>query len=199
MSPSRSIAIDYADGRRRLLVDGIVQSVEVGSEEQPAGFWPAMLPSRRPRRVLLLGLGGGTVAQLLRQRFGPLPITGVDDDPEIIALAREQFALDNAVSEVVQADAFAALCADRGRYDLILVDLFRGEELPVVAASRPFLRRLCRTLSPGGLLIWNLHRDRRGILLRRRLRQRLRQERAVLVGLNLVLHLRRRSARRCDD
>ena len=37
-----------------------------------------MLPQERPSNVLILGLGGGTIAQFLTQRWGPLPITGVE-------------------------------------------------------------------------------------------------------------------------
>src|SRR3954454_19502731 len=75
-------------GRTALLVDGVVQSVAVSSPDQADGYWWDMLPDVRPRRALLLGLGGGTVAQLLQQRFGDVALVGVESDERVLTLAR---------------------------------------------------------------------------------------------------------------
>src|SRR5262249_9757703 len=53
------------------------------SEPQPGpnrGYWGLLLPTRCPRRALLLGLGGGTVAHLLTQRCPNTVITGIEHD-----------------------------------------------------------------------------------------------------------------------
>ena len=47
-----------------------------------------------PRDALLIGLAGGTVARQLTAAYGPIPIDGVEIDPEIDDVAREYFALD---------------------------------------------------------------------------------------------------------
>src|SRR5918911_1004314 len=78
-SPSRA-RIGEDDGRRALLVDGVVQSVEVEAGRQVDGYWAALLPSVRPRRALVLGLGGGRVVPLLHRRFGPTAVVGVEAD-----------------------------------------------------------------------------------------------------------------------
>src|SRR5919199_876209 len=88
-------------GRPALAIDGNVQSVAVGAGAAPSGYWPAMLPDRPPRDALLLGLGGGTIAHLLSGTFGPLPIVGVDDDPDVVALGRAHFGLDLPNLEIV--------------------------------------------------------------------------------------------------
>src|SRR5690242_7661012 len=49
-------------GRKVLRVGGVIQSVHVDETYEP-DVWDAMLPERRPERVLILGLGGGTMAQ----------------------------------------------------------------------------------------------------------------------------------------
>ena len=59
------------DGRPVLLVNGAVQSVLA---DDPEGYWQRMVPDVKPRRALLLGLGAGTVARLLHERFGEVPL-----------------------------------------------------------------------------------------------------------------------------
>ena len=93
-------------GRPVLRVGGVIQSVGV-NETYQADIWDAMLPRERPANALILGLGGGTIASLLAQRFGALPITGVERDPAVVWLARHEFGLDAlAHLHIVVADAF---------------------------------------------------------------------------------------------
>ncbi len=150
------------EGQRALLVDGIVQSVAVeGPTLHGPGYWPAMLPDARPRHALLLGLGAGTIAHLLVGRFGPLPIVGVEADPEVLALARAEFGLDLPSLTVVEGDAFEYVAACTERFDYVAVDLYRGAELQARVLARPFLRSLKRLLLPGGQVYVNLFLDRR--------------------------------------
>ena len=64
-------------GRRALLVQGVVQSVALEGPGAREGYWGRMLPDVRPTRALILGYGGGTLAHLLHDRFGPLQIVVV--------------------------------------------------------------------------------------------------------------------------
>src|SRR6476660_2731631 len=89
------------EGRLALFVDGVVQSVAAEGREVE-GYWAALLPSVRPRRALVLGLGGGTVVHLLRRRFGELAVVGVDDDGEVLALARAELGLEQPGLAVVE-------------------------------------------------------------------------------------------------
>ncbi len=185
------VAAGERDGQFVLLVDGVVQSVRVQSVEIGRGYWPAMLPSTRPRSALILGLGGGTIAHLLTLSFGNLPIVGVDDDPAVLALARERFALDElAHLKVVQADAYAFVAACRERFDYVAVDLFRAGEVPREATASPFLRDIRRLLTPDGLAVFNLARDRRAARRIHRLGRIFLLEKQILVGFNVVVHCR---------
>ena len=184
--------MEVADGETRLVVDGAVQSVALRTGERPRGYWPAMLPRRRPSSALVLGLGGGTIVQLLWERFGPLPIVGIDDDRAVLELGRRRFGLDRPELMAIQADARQYVRACRRRFALVIVDVYRGERLPDWASGRDFVRRVRSLAEPGGTVVWNLHRDRRGASLRRRAVAGMLLERRVLAGLNLVLHLRRR-------
>jgi len=114
-------------GRRALFVDGVVQSVD--PDDAASGYWNAMIPDDRPASALLLGVGGGTIAQLLTRKFGPLPITGVDESSDVLEVAREQFGLTLPDLTLVQADAFVYVHHTEDRFDFIAVDLYRGNRL----------------------------------------------------------------------
>ncbi|MHB8578217.1 MAG: spermidine synthase, partial [Dehalococcoidia bacterium] len=153
------------DGLQALVIDGVVQSVRISNDApEPRGYWPALLPDERPQRTLILGFGGGTVAQLLLRRFGawpPIEITGVDDDAAVLIFAADTFAAAQTGPRLVQADAagFLRACHERGeRFDLIVVDLFRDGRVPDGICSRRFLGLLRDALAPGGLVSFNLDR-----------------------------------------
>lgn len=149
------------DGRRALLVDGVVQSIAVEPGDAVDGYWAALLPRTRPRQALVLGLGGGTIVHLLRQRFGTVAVVAVEIDPEVLALARAELGLDLAGLEVVRGDAFAFVQHCRMRFDYVCVDLYRGGQLDRRVLGRPFLRSLKALAMPGAEIAFNLVRDRR--------------------------------------
>lgn len=159
-----------------LEVGGVVQSVSVpaegaeglgadlGGEPRPApggGYWGLMLPPGCPRRTLLLGLGGGTVAALLARRCPGAEIIGVERDPSVLAVARSMLGLDDVPRLlVVQADAFVWVAehaaTEPGAYDLICLDLFNAGRLVPGALAEPFLGQVAALLAPGGTLSVNL-------------------------------------------
>ena len=175
------------EGQRALLVDGVVQSVAVEGPHLGPGYWPSMLPDVRPRRALLLGLGGGTIAHLLVRRFGPIPMVGVEVDPEVLALARAEFALDLPSLSVVEADALAYVAACAERFDYVCIDLYRGAELERGVLARPVLRAIKRLLIPGGLAVFNLFRDRRTARRLHRLQQVFTWAEAETISKNVVV------------
>jgi spermidine synthase len=61
----------------------------------------------------------------------------------------------------VCADAFAFIKADRETYDLIIVDLFFGREVPEAVTSSDFLQQCKARLQPGGHLVLNYMVNRR--------------------------------------
>jgi spermidine synthase len=85
-----------------------------------------LLPRTRRPRVLLLGLGGGSVGRALRVLAPEAEIVGVERDAEVLRLARRHFGLDRIGLELVVADALAYLKRERRRFDMIVEDLFVG-------------------------------------------------------------------------
>jgi spermidine synthase len=151
------------------------------------GYWELMLPIDCPRRALIVGLGGGTVAALLARRCPVVQIVGIERDQTVFALARTDFGLDEIAGlTVVVADAFTDIPAraerEPGRYDFICLDLYEGGRLTPGTLATAFLRQLAALLSPAGTLSVNLfttsrlgeqlHRLRRVFVVERELRTR---------------------------
>jgi len=180
------------DGRPALLVDGVVQSVAPRDRDDQPGYWAAMLPSARPARSLLLGLGGGTLVHLLRYRFGPTPIVAVDDDAALIAFALTTLGIGGPGLEVVCADAFDYVAHVEGRFDYVAVDLYRGAVMSHGVLGKPFLRRLRALTSPGGLVAVNLFHSRRTPDALRRIGKVFPRVDPVVVGRNCVARCRPR-------
>lgn len=146
-------------GRPVLRVGGVIQSVGV-NETYQADIWDAMLPRERPANALILGLGGGTIASLLTQRFGALPITGVERDPAVVWLARREFGLDDLPHlSIITADAFAWVARCDQRFDAICVDLYTAGKMAHGVLGAGFLRDLRRLLTPHGEVAFNLWRS----------------------------------------
>jgi spermidine synthase len=147
--------VQVEDGRVVLRVGGVIQSVAV-DESYESDVWDAMLPQERPANALILGLGGGTIAQFLTQRWGPLPITGVERDPSIALIARHAFGLEQLPHvRIVVADAFEFVGDCRERYDLICVDLYVAGKMAHGVLDPAFLRAIARLLSPDGTAAFN--------------------------------------------
>jgi len=156
-SGSRPV-VRVEDGRTILRVGGVIQSVGV-DEEYTTDVWDAMLPATRPASVLILGLGGGTIAQLLTRRWGPLPITGVERDPAVALLARGVFGLEALPHVRIEvADAFSYVRACRETFELICVDLYVAGKLVHGVLEPAFLRQIGWRLTPEGTATFNFWR-----------------------------------------
>ena len=186
----QAVRIGEDGGRAALLVDGVVQSISPEDGLSLGGYWAAMLPDEPPRRALILGLGGGTLASLLRARWGALPIVGVDDDATILAVAREAGWLPTGGLDIVVCDAFEYVQACAERFDYVAIDLFRGPRMPGRVFGKPFLRRVRGLLGPRGRLAVNLFRDRRQAERVNRIALFFDIRRQVDVGGNVIVHAR---------
>ncbi|GAC1330368.1 MAG: hypothetical protein NVSMB2_29000 [Chloroflexota bacterium] len=180
-------------GRKALLVDGIVQSISPEDGVQVGGYWAAMVPREvRPKRALILGLGGGTLAQLLRARWGDVEMVGVDDDPAVIATASSIGWLPLGGLDIEIGDAFAFVQSCRRRFDYVAIDLFRGERLARRAFGQPFLKGVRELLDSRGWVVVNMFDDAQATDRIERIATLFAVQRREIVGGNIVLHARRR-------
>jgi spermidine synthase len=106
----------------------------------------------------MLGLGGGSIPVYLG-RFMPEPtITTVEIDPGVITAAKTYFGLrETPRMRYRDGDARVFLNRHADRYDLILVDAYRGGYVPVHLLTREFYTLLKQRLTPGGAVAFNVH------------------------------------------
>lgn len=164
------IQVVEQEGRRSLILNEghAVHSVYDPDELLTGGPWdyfmlaPLLVSADgpvAPRDALLIGLAGGTAARQITAAFGPIPIDGVEIDPEIDTIAREYFALDELtnVSPIVADGRYALKTSDRD-YDLIGVDAYRQPYIPFQLTSREFFQEVSDHLRPGGVVVVNAGR-----------------------------------------
>ena len=159
--------VDDAGGTRSLVVDETFASFYRPGEVATHCVWDAIaapilwLPPERRRRILILGLGGGSVARLARALSPDAEILGIELDREVVRLARRHLDLDALDIEVEIADAFEWLQtapANDGRFDVILEDIFIGEGDDVHKPDwipEPAHRLAWKRLARGGVFVSN--------------------------------------------
>jgi len=108
----------------------------------------------RVRDVLVLGTGLASAVHVL-DRYGYRPrFTLVEIDALVLDWAVE-FLPEGTVATPVCANAFGFIATDEQIYDLIIVDLFFGREVPAVVTQHRFLQQCRSRLEPGGHLVLN--------------------------------------------
>ncbi len=125
----------------------------------PLGDIFATLPDRAPRRVAVVGLGTGTTAAYGQpgERW-----TFYEIDPGIVRVARNPrlftYLRDSpAETRVVLGDARLRLAdAPPGAYDLIVLDAFTSDAVPVHLLTREALELYLSRLAPGGRIAFHI-------------------------------------------
>jgi spermidine synthase len=112
-----------------------------------------------PERILILGLGGGTLARLVEKAFPNAKVEAVEIDPGVFWMARTFLSYTPSKNtQVVLRDARAVVQERRGntRYDLVFVDCFGSDHIPPHLLRPEFLGELAEILTDQGVLATNL-------------------------------------------
>ncbi len=112
---------------------------------------------RNINSALIVGFGAGTIAGIISKKINDkCKITGIENDAKIIEYANTYFDLKQFENlNLIKEDAFnyAANCQDK--FDLIVIDLFVENRVPVKAKQLAFLKDLKNALKDNGLLFFN--------------------------------------------
>jgi spermidine synthase len=158
------IHVTELDGVRRLyLNEGLaVHSLWRRNSVLTGGEWDTYLAvppliGRPLRTVAILGNAGGTTARAMGVFYPRARIDGVELDPDVTAVGRRYFGLDdNPRLHVITADARPFLRSTKKRYDLIVVDAYRPPYVPFYLTTREFFRLVRSRLAPGGAIVLNV-------------------------------------------
>lgn len=112
-----------------------------------------------PRRILVIGVGGGSIPSALARLLPAARIDAVDIDPAVIEVAQRffGFAPDGRLRAHAQdgRDFVREALAQGQRYDAVLLDAFDAEGIPPTLFDRDFLSAVRTLLTPGGALLAN--------------------------------------------
>jgi len=164
-SPFALITVSEADGKRYISIGGQEQSaVDLGDKRQWVYKYTYLLSLAllshttavpdRPLRCLILGLGGGSLADFLADTFPQWQIRVVEIDPAMIRLARRYFPLNQRI-EIIRADGRAFLQQTREKYDVIVMDAFGETFIPPALYTLEFFTLMKSRLNPQGLVLMN--------------------------------------------
>jgi spermidine synthase len=110
-----------------------------------------------PERILIVGLGGGTIPGFLHKHYPRATIDVVDIDPDVVHVAKRFFGFrEDATMHAHVADGRRFIEECRNPYDLIFLDAFGTENIPYHLATREFLQAVRRALRPKGVAVGNV-------------------------------------------
>ncbi|WP_342380783.1 fused MFS/spermidine synthase [Myxococcus stipitatus] len=112
-----------------------------------------------PRRILMVGVGGGALPMFLRATFPAAHIDAVDCDAEVLDVARRYLGFREDLRLHAHLEDGRRFIETPGpAYDVILLDAFGPRGAPRALSTWEFLRAVRARLAPGGVAVSNVHR-----------------------------------------
>ena len=146
--------------------DHVQSSMKVGKPHELAGEYTRcmmafLLFHPRPQRIVMIGLGGGSLAKFIYYEMPDASITIVEVNPKVVAAARSHFHLprDDERLPVVIAEGGRYVAAHRATADVLIVDGFDANGQAPSLCTQSFYDDCFAALRPGGILVVNLLGD----------------------------------------
>jgi spermidine synthase len=119
----------------------------------------SLLVKPDPKRVLVIGLGGGTLPMVLRDLFPTLVIDVVEIDPAVTRVAEKFFGFKRDTNLSVHEEdgrVFVKKAIRAGtKYDIVMLDAFEDEYIPEHLSTREFLLEVKSIMTPDGVVAAN--------------------------------------------
>jgi spermidine synthase len=117
-----------------------------------------LLFAPRPAEVLMIGLGGGSLAKFIHHRMSQTRVRVIEVSERVVTIARQQFNVpaDGDTFEVIVADGAEHVRREDVHADVLMLDGYVADSHVAQLASKPFYSACLRRLNPGGVLVVNL-------------------------------------------
>lgn len=116
----------------------------------------ALLLQPAPRRIGLVGLGGGSQAKFCLRHLPDARIEAFEIDPRVLAMRRDFHVPEDDRLHVVHGDASLLVPQRRGAYDLLLIDGYDTSGIPAALSTQAFIDACRDALDTRGALATNL-------------------------------------------
>jgi spermidine synthase len=134
---------NYSYGNLHVVFDEVFRAENIGQKQY--------------NHILLLGMGAGSVIDLLKNNYNQKQqFTAVEIDAEIIQVSRQYFNLDGYNNcSVINQDAFDFVFETKDIYDLIIVDIYIDLDIPSQFESEEFISQLFHICDTNGIIMFN--------------------------------------------
>jgi len=159
-SPYGEIRVVDDGGFRYLLVDGAIRAaVDTSLGRESAMPHVNVIDVARdfhdgPGKLLLIGLGGGSVAK--HYQTSGWAVDAVEIDPLMVSVAGRFFGFDSTDVRVSRMDGRQFVAAAADTYDVIVIDAFGSSSIPVHLLTKEAFGLIASRLGPRGTLAVNV-------------------------------------------
>ncbi len=159
VSEYHTLELTWNNGK--LLLDSAFANYSYGNLHKvfQMAFKQSKLVVSPTANVLLLGLGGGSIIEILEYEYSfKGQITAIEIDKTVISLYRDVFASQhNTQLNIVEQDALNWVNnpTELGKFDLIICDLFIDLEMPEFMYSSSFYQKIKNKLNEKGTVYVN--------------------------------------------
>jgi spermidine synthase len=109
------------------------------------------------KRILMIGLGAGSISTYLARAMPDAQIDVVELDPGVIDAGKKYFGLQETDKvHFIESDGRVYLNRHKELYDLILLDAFRELGIPFHLLTKEFDALVKEHLTAGGAMAWNV-------------------------------------------
>lgn len=119
----------------------------------------AAISHEAPKRILIIGLGGGSLPRAFNRLWPEAEIMSVEIDVAVVKAAQKWFGYsENSRIKTGIADARVFVkraLKNKQQWDLVVLDAFNGDYIPEHLLTREFLEEVRGVLAPGGKVIAN--------------------------------------------
>jgi len=152
---------------RKIFVGNFIQSINPDSPSCAKLCWGQLVESLRKRvtemdKVLILGMGGGTIPHLISRNYPNTEIISVEYDEVMIDIAKKFFNIDSIPNHrIINDDALRVVIEPEnyeislGSLDVLIVDIFNGDKFPDLGKTGNFITAIKKLVKPGGFLVFN--------------------------------------------
>lgn len=152
---------------RKMLVDNTIQSINPDSPGCPKLYWGQLVSSLKDHfpemeKILILGLGGGTIAHLISRNYPGVEITSVEYDEVMVDVAKKFFNVDSIPNHtIISEDALRVVVEPEengmspGCFDCLIVDVLNGDKYPDLGKTGNFISAVKRLVRSGGMVVFS--------------------------------------------
>jgi spermidine synthase len=118
----------------------------------------SLLYPQAPKKILMIGLGGGSISTYYGRAMRDVAIDTVELDRRVIDVAKQYFGLrETPRVRYIAGDGRVFLSRSKEQFDLILLDAYRGGYVPFHLLTKEFYTLVKNRLAPGGAASFNVH------------------------------------------